>query len=268
MTNERPGLLHRFTHLVRGMFTVWIRRGERRNPAAVYEQAIEERTRQYRELKEAVAGILYMRNKLEAEITERRAEIARIHDDIRGAIRRGHDELSLTLIENKQVLMDDLERAERELCNTRQEAEEAKGNLLRFREEIRSLTREKGRVLATLANAHARRRLNEAVEGLSIDADMRALESVREHVARMATERQLDQELGGDDATRRRLRAIRADARHEAARRELEELKQSLQPRVAGGSRSAKASGATGSGEAGEVGVDFGPGRMVPLPTS
>ena len=36
---------------------------------AVYEQAIDERTRQYRQLKEAVAGILYMRNKLEAEIT-------------------------------------------------------------------------------------------------------------------------------------------------------------------------------------------------------
>ena len=256
MTYERPGLLARFAHLVRGMFTVWLRRTERQNPAAVYEQAIDERTRQYRELKEAVAGILYMRNKLEAEIGERRAEIARLHDDVRAAIRRGHDELSLTLIENKQVLMDDLERAERELQNVRQEAEEARANLVRFREEIRSLTREKGRILATLANARARRRLNETIEGLSVDADMKALEAVREHVARMATERQLDRELGGDEESRRRLRAIRADARHEAARRELIELKQSLRPQVSERSEDAELAGASPVG-----------GRMVPVAT-
>ena len=232
MTRERPsGLLARFVYLLRASFGSYVRRGERQNPAAVYENAIDERARQYRDLKEAVAGILYMRNKLEAEIHERRVEIARLHDDVKHAIRRGHDELSVSLIEQKQLLMDELERAERELDGLRREAEDAKQNLVRFREEIRSLMREKGRMLATLANAQARRRLSEALDGLSVDADMRALESVREHIARLATESTLDRELGGDDGTRRRLRAIRDDARREAARRELEELKQSLRPR-------------------------------------
>jgi len=233
MTRERPrGLLARFRHLVKGMFAIWIREGERQNPAAVYEQAIHERTRQYRDLKEAVAGILYMRNKLEGEIHERRVDIARLHDDTRRAIRRGQDELSLSLIESKQALMEELERAERELEGLRAEAEEAKANLVRFRDEIRTLTREKGRMIATLANAQARRRLTEALDGFSVDADMKALEAVRDHIARVATEGQLDRELGGsDEVTRRRLRAIRDDVRHEAARRELEELKQSLQPR-------------------------------------
>ena len=71
MQREQPrGFIARLRHLVRGMLGVWLRRTERQHPAAVYEQAINERTRQYRELKEAVAGILYMRNKLQAEITE------------------------------------------------------------------------------------------------------------------------------------------------------------------------------------------------------
>ncbi len=103
---------------------------------------------------------------------------------------------------------------------------------MRFCEEIRSLTREKGRMLATLANAHARRRLNEAVDGLSVDADMKALEAVRDHIARAATEGALDQEIGGDELTRKRVRAIRDDVRHEAARRELAELKNSLHPKT------------------------------------
>ena len=67
---DRPrGLFARLRNLVRGMFAVWLRDSEVQNPRAIYEQAIQERANQYRQLKEAVAGILYMRNKLEAEIT-------------------------------------------------------------------------------------------------------------------------------------------------------------------------------------------------------
>jgi phage shock protein A len=228
-------MLTRFAYLVRAMFGSWVRRGERRNPAAVYEQVIEDRTRQYREMKEAVAGILYMRNKLEAEIHERRIELARVEGDAREAVRRGRDDLSLSLIEHKQRLGEELERAERELDTVRREADEAKGNLLRFREELRSLAREKGRMLATLANAVARRRLSEALEGLSVDADVRALEDVREQIARVATEEKLERELAGaDDPMRVRLRAIRDEARHEAARRELEERKRGFAPRALG----------------------------------
>jgi phage shock protein A len=232
-TRDRPrGLFARLRSLLRGMFAVWLKDSETQNPRAVYEQAIDERTRQYRQLKEAVAGILYMRNKLEAEITERRAEIARMHDDVRRAVRSGRDDLSLTLIAQKQNLLEELERAERELESVRSEAEEAKANLVRFREEIRSLLREKGRVLATLANAQARRRIQEALEGLSVDAEMKALETVREHVAKLSMEGRLDRELG-DANLRVRLRAIRDEAREEAARKELAELKQQLLPRQA-----------------------------------
>jgi phage shock protein A len=229
-TRDRPqGVFGRFRNLLHALFAGWIRNSEIQNPRAVYEQAIDERTKQYRQLKEAVAGILYMRNKLEAEITERRAEIARLHDDVRRAVRRGSDDLSVRLIAQKQSLLDELERAERELDSVRSEAEDAKANLVRFREEIRSLVREKSRMLATLANAQARRRIQEALDGLSVDAEMKALETVRDHIARISTEGRLDRELG-DDGLRTRLRAIRDEAREDAARSELEELKRQLLP--------------------------------------
>jgi phage shock protein A len=226
--------ISRFSHLVRTACGDWLRRGERRNPAAVYEQAIEDRGRQYRDLKEAVAGILYMRNKLEAEIHERRIEVARLDEDVCGAVRRGQDDLSLALIETRQRLEGDLERAERELDAVRGEADDAKANLVRFRAEIKSLVREKGRMLAALANALARRRLGEALDGLSVDADVRALDNVREQIARIATEGQLDRELAGDgDGLRVRLRALRDDARRDAALRELEERKRRELPATA-----------------------------------
>ena len=72
--------------LVNGIFAVWIRDREAQSPDAVYERVIGERVRQYAELKRAVAGILYMRNKIEGEIRDRRAELARLHADIARAV--------------------------------------------------------------------------------------------------------------------------------------------------------------------------------------
>jgi phage shock protein A len=230
--SKRPGFFARLRSLLRGNFSLWVKDKELENPEAVYEQAIAERVRQYRELKSAVAGILYMRTKLESEVTERRAEIARLHDDVRRAVRCGQDDTSLALIERKQALFEELERSESDLQSVRNESEEAKNNLVRYREEIRSLVREKGRMLATLANTKARRRLQVAIEGLSIDAEMDALESVREQVSRMVVADQIDDEIGDDSGLRVRLREFRTEARNESARRELEQLKDEMTDRT------------------------------------
>jgi phage shock protein A len=232
MTNDRPrGFLPRLRSLIHGLFGSWVRDRESRNPQAVYEAAIAERTRQYAELKQAVAGILYMRNKLEGEISERRGELARVHEDVRRAVLRNDDEVALALISHKETLLEDLERTQRELDEVTREVEGAKTNLVKFRGEIRLLEREKVRMLATLANARARRRIQEALDGLSLDTEMRALDSVREHIQRMRSESRLDQELA-DSGLQDRMRTLRDEARTEAARQELVELKRRLRPEV------------------------------------
>ncbi len=226
MSMDRPeGFFARLWSLITGIFQRWVRDREHDSPEVVYEQAIGERVRQYRELKSAVAGILYLRAKLESEISDRRAEIARLHDDARRSVRRHQDDISLTLISQKQKLFEELERAEDELTAVRDQAEEAKANLVRYREEIRSLVREKGRMLATLANAKARRRLQVAIEGLSTDAEMDALEGVREYVTRLTLEGDIDKELG-DSGLRGRLREFRDEARMQSAQSELQQLKE------------------------------------------
>jgi phage shock protein A len=217
--------------LLRGIFSVWVRDRELESPEAVYEQAIRGRLKQYRELKDAVAGILYMRGKLDAEIAERRAEIARLHDETRRSLSRDDEEACLTLIARKQSLFEDLERAETEFGTVRVQADEAKANLVRFREEIRSLVREKGRMIATLANAKARRRLQAAMEGLSVEAEMDALEGVREQIERMGAESELDREIGGTEV-RGQLRGFRDQARRDAAKSELAELKREMAARI------------------------------------
>jgi phage shock protein A len=230
LSSPRRGSLGRIRNLFAGMLSLWVRDRERQNPRAVYEQAISGRLQRYAELKEAVAGILYLRNKLEAEIRDRRSEMARLSGDAERAVRRGDESLAVAVVTHRHELMGELERAEQELEGLRTEADAAKENLLRFREEIRELEREKGRALAVWAGARMRRQVRSAIEGLSVDADVRALEGVREHVAKLATEAHLDGELAAGSDLRVRLAEIRGEARHDAALREVEEMKRRLRP--------------------------------------
>ncbi|MBW2281698.1 MAG: PspA/IM30 family protein [Deltaproteobacteria bacterium] len=229
MSHEKRGLFSRVRNLLRGVFTSWVQDREGENPRAVYEAAIHERIRQYEGLKQAVAGILYMRNKLEAEIRERRGEVLRSQDLTRRAIERGDDDVALELIAQKDHLAGELHRSERELEEVGTEVESAKANLIKFRSEIRSLEREKIRMLAALANARARRRFQRAIEGLSVDSEMKALDSVREQIARLKSEGRLDIELD-DSPVQTRIRALRQEQRDEACRAELEELKRRMRP--------------------------------------
>ncbi len=229
MTDRPRGLFGRLRALIGGAFSVWVKDREVASPHAVYENAIHERTRQYGELKRAVAGILYMRNKIEGEIVERRTELSKLHSDIARAVKRNDDEVALALITQKDSLQQDLERAERELDEVSKECETAKGNLVSFRGEIRKLEREKVRVMAALANARARRRIQQAFDNLSPEGDLKALESVREQLARLKAENHIDSEIG-DDGLESRMREIREEARTDAARRELDELKRRLIP--------------------------------------
>ena len=105
-------------------------------------------------------------------------------------------------------------QASGELRQLTKEAEAAKTNLVAFHDEIARLREEKVRMLARLANARARLRLQEVLSGLSPDADIRALEGVRDHINRLVTETQLSGELGDTELERRlgRIREVEAES--------------------------------------------------------
>ena len=64
MSETKPAsVFSRLRSLVKGWFSVWVRDRELESPEAIYEQAIKGRMKQYRELKDAVAGILFMAGK-------------------------------------------------------------------------------------------------------------------------------------------------------------------------------------------------------------
>jgi phage shock protein A len=217
-------LFARVRNLIRGVVGQWLGRREQRNPEAVYEAAIQERLDQYVKLRQAAAGVLYARTKLSKELQLKSAELSRLGAQLDIAVDHDDDAAALVLINRRDGLRADVERIATELRELTGEAEAAKKNLVAFQQEIARLRDEKVRMAARLANAQARLRLQETLNGLSPEADIRALEGVRDHINRLVAEVQLGRETSDTDLERR-LGKIREAEATTAARAQLDELK-------------------------------------------
>jgi phage shock protein A len=132
----------------------------------------------------------------------------------------------LVLIQRKEELSHEIARVRSELDQTKEEAEEAKRGLMDFQGEIDRLRREKDRALARLATLEARKKVMQQLDRLSPEADMRALESVRERISRLSAEIESTKELQ-DKTLDTKLKAIRQETSLTSAKAQLEELKKS-----------------------------------------
>lgn len=218
------GFVSRLVNLVRGTLANWMGGREQKNPAAVYEAAIQERLAQYVTLREAAAGVLYMRSKLAREVELKSAALKGLNRELDYAVDHDLDDVALALIGRREALSAEVKRVTEELADLNREAEAAKRNLIAFQGEVARLRDEKARTLARLANAKARLRLQETIKGLSPDADIQALEEVRAHVERLVAEAQVSREVN-DAELEKKLEGIREAEATTAARAQLEELK-------------------------------------------
>src|SRR5437762_13091527 len=155
---EPMPLVGRVWNLLRGLAARWVGRREQRHPDAVYVSAIEERVTQYTKLREAAAGIIYLRSKLAKELERESAELGRVGRQLEIAVERDDDAVALHLIGRRDGLGAEVTRLTAELTELTKEAEGAKQNLVTFQREIARLREERVRMLARLASAKARLR--------------------------------------------------------------------------------------------------------------
>jgi phage shock protein A len=221
--------ISRLRNLVSGKFSRWLKSREAHDPEAVYEAAISDRIRRYQQLKNAAAGAIYMRNKLERELKQKGAELSEVAEQAGQAADINEDQCALILIRRKHELEADCERVREELSQLTVEAEEAKKNLVGFKSEIDQLKTEKVRMLARLRNAQARMRVERALEEFSYDEDLRALQEVRESIQQMLTQAGVNREIhaSGIDQKLEEIRRRNAEAKVQA---ELDDLKRRRRP--------------------------------------
>ena len=143
------------------------------------------------------------------------------------AVQEGEDEAALVLIQKKDELVSDIANIQTELERVSAQAEEAKSGLISFQGEIEKLKREKHEMLAKKANAEARIKIQSTLDGLSTDADIRALDNVREGIGKLQAEADVGSELQ-DDSLDTKLKEIKAKTANAGAQAQLDEMKKQM----------------------------------------
>ena len=224
-------MLSRFFKLLGGKFSRWIKAREARDPEAVYESAISDGP----SLSSAQDGggrrHLYAQQ-ARARVARKAAEMKEVDEEAGQAADMNEDQCALILIQRKHILDGDCTRLREELGELTTEAEDAKKNLISFKGEIEKLKVEKVRMIARMRNAQARVRIQRALEEISYDDDVRALEEVRESIQRMLAQAGVNHELAGSELGDK-LEAIRVRNAEAKAQAELADLKRKRRPPLA-----------------------------------
>ncbi len=228
------GFFDRLANLWNGFLSLWISGIENKNPEIVYEQAIDNRIKRHRELKKAVGGIVYLRNKLSTELETKERELREVNAQIPVAVESNDDEVALLLLQKKNELEKSIENLKLELDKVSKQADEAKESLVAFQGEIEKLRRERDEMLAKKATAEARIQIQETLDGLSTDADIKQLENVRENIHKMHAQADVGSEIKGDSLDAR-LKKIKEKTGDVTARSQLDELKRQMAARQAAG---------------------------------
>lgn len=231
------GILARIANLWRGFLSLFIEGIEVKNPEIVYNNAIEGRIKKYGQLKAAVAGIVSLRNRLRNEFDEISSELSEIGPQIEAAVSMGEDEAALVLIERKDILESSIAKKEADLEKVRTQAEESKNGLISFQAEIKKLQREKQEMIAKKETAEARIQIQDTLSGLSVEADVKALDNVRTSIEKLHAEADISSEISGSSLDAR-LKKVRLAAGSSQAKSKLAEMKRQMAAKRAESSKS------------------------------
>jgi phage shock protein A len=218
------GFFGRLANLWRGFLSLWISDVEKAHPEIAYENAINSMVEKYSRLKSATAAIIRRREEIDDRLKRLTAELVQAEAELNAAVETGQDDLAVVLIQKKNQLTADLAEVRTDMESAQKDADSAKSSLISVQGEIRKLKVERDSMLAKMQSAKARIKIQEQLEGLSVDAEVKALDNVREHIRNTIAEANLGRELS-ESSLDARLATLRTQVGDVQAKQQLAELK-------------------------------------------
>ncbi len=218
------GFFSRLANLWRGFVSIWISDVEKNHPEIAYENAINSMVEKYTKLKQATGSIIRRRDEIATRLTAANKELVQINSDLNTAVTTDKRELGLILLQKQKALTAEVAELKAESEGAVKDAESAKSSLLQVQSEIKKLKAEKDRMLAKMASASVKIKIQEQLEGLSVDAEVKALDNVRTHIKDTVAQASLNEELGESDMDQQ-LAKLRKESQTVSAQSEWERLR-------------------------------------------
>lgn len=218
------GLFSRLGNLWKGFLSLWIADIEKDHPEIAYENAINSMIQKYAKLKSATAAIIRRREELDDRYKKAQAELQQTEAELNTAVETNQDDLAVVLIQKKNTLAAEIAELQADMQSAHSDADSAKSSLLGVQSEIKKLQAERDSMLAKMQSAQARLKIQEQLDGLSVDDEVRALDNVRTHIKNTIAEANLGKELS-DSSLDARLAGLRSQVGDVQAKQELAALK-------------------------------------------
>ncbi|MEA2325546.1 MAG: phage shock protein [Thermoanaerobaculia bacterium] len=218
------GVISRIANLWKGFLSIWISDIEKEHPEIAYENAINSMVTKYARLKSATAAIIRRREEIDERYQAATRDLAQTEAELNTAVSTNQDDLAVILIQKKNQLTNDIADMKAEMETAKSDADSAKTSLLSVQTEIRKLKAERDTMLAKMQSAQARLKIQEQLDGLSVDEEVRALDTVRTHIKNTIAEANLGKELA-DSSLDSRLSKLRSEVGDVQAREELAAIK-------------------------------------------
>jgi len=218
------GLFSRLANVWKGFLSIWISDIEKEHPEIAYENAINSMIEKYAKLKSATAAIIRRREELDDRYKKATAEQQQTEAELNTAVETNQDDLAVVLIQKKNQLVAEIAELQADMQSAHSDADSAKSSLISVQSEIKKLKAERESMLAKMESAQARLKIQEQLDGLSVDDEVRALDNVRTHIKNTIAEANLTKELS-DSSLDSRLAALRNQTGDVTAKQELAALK-------------------------------------------
>ena len=218
------GFFRRLANLWKGFLSIWISDVEKEHPEIAYENAINSMVEKYTRLKTATAAIIRRREEIDERYQLATKALAQTEAELGVAMDTNQDDVAVLLLQKKNQLAADIAEMQVDLQTAHKDADSAKSSLITVQGEIRKLKTERDSMLAKMQSAQARIKIQEQLDGLSVDAEVKALDNVRQHIKTTIAEANLGRELS-ESSLDARLETIRGQVGEVQARQQLAELK-------------------------------------------
>ena len=229
-------IVGRLWNLWTGFIALWLTDIEKEHPEIAYQNSIQSMIEKYAKLKQASGRIIARKLDVEGRMETSKADLAKVDQQLSAALATSQDDLALVLIQKKNALTEEIAGLDGDFAEANRDAEEAKASLLDMKSEIDRLKAEKNRMIAKFQSAEARLKIQESLDGLSIDAEVQALAGVRDHIKGRVAEAKLGSELRESDLDTR-LKTLNRTAGAVTARSQLEHMKKASAAAAAGGGK-------------------------------
>jgi phage shock protein A len=218
------GFFKRLGNLWKGFLSIWISDVEKEHPEIAYENAINSLVEKYSRLKGATAAIIRRREDIGERFQIATKALAQTEAELGVAMDTGQDDVALVLLQKKNQLTAEVTELKNDLDVAQKDADSAKTSLMSVQAEIKKLKAERDSMLAKMQSAQARIKIQEQLDGLSVDAEVKALDNVREHIKNTIAEANLGKELS-ESSLDAKLEAVRSQVGEVQARQQLAEMK-------------------------------------------